>query len=53
MSIAPCQWDVWLLFNSGECMVISLGEHSFLDLKSMVEENWTAGQEHKGRTCPL
>ena len=49
----PIWWDVWLLFNSGECMVISLSEHSFLDLKSMVEENWTAGQEHKGRTCPL
>ena len=21
--------------------------------KSMVEEKWTSGQEHKGRTCPL
>ena len=42
LHLSPYSWSL----SSGltwRCTVISLGEHSFLDLKSMVEENWTAG----------
>ena len=53
MSIAPCRVGRLAAIQQRRVHGHFTQQTLSFRFKSMVEEKWTAGQEHKGRTCPL